>query len=153
MEIIIRGRPAYDQFDDFMGQVAASPHVSFLGPYANPEDLAAIYHDVHFTWAIDRFEAGQNSSWLLPNRLYEGGAYASVPIAEKSVETGRFLDRLTIGVILADPIDGALAEFFAALTPDRYRALEHASAAVPIETWIYDRSDCEALVAYLKALR
>ena len=153
IEIVIRGRPAYDQFDDFDGQIQASPGVSFEGPYNNPGDLAAIYHDVHFTWAIDMFEAGQNSSWLLPNRLYEGGAYASVAIAEKAVETGRFLDERHIGVTLEEPLAKNLAGFFATLTPDRYRALEQEAAAVPIETWIYDRSDCESLVACLRGLK
>ena len=61
------------------------------GAYKNPEDLSAIYNDVHFSWAIDFFEEGLNSSWLLPNRLYEGCLYGSVPIALAGTETARFL--------------------------------------------------------------
>ena len=80
-EVVLRGRPAYSEFDDFDGLVAAEPYIRFAGPYRNPEDLAAIYGEVHFSWAIDFFEEGLNSSWLLPNRLYEGCRFGAVPIA------------------------------------------------------------------------
>ena len=80
-EIVLRGRPAYSEFTDFDGFVAAEPYLRFDGAYRNPEDLAAIYGEVHFSWAIDFFEEGLNSSWLLPNRLYEGCRYGAVPIA------------------------------------------------------------------------
>ena len=58
VEVVIRGRPACDQFDDFDRDTRDMPGLQFLGPYANPSDLERIYRDVHFTWAIDRFEAG-----------------------------------------------------------------------------------------------
>jgi hypothetical protein len=148
IEVIIRGRPAYDQLPDFDEKIQ-TPGIIFQGPYKNPDDLEKIYRNVHFTWAIDRFEARGNSSWLLPNRIYEGGIYASVPIAEKAVETGRFLDRLNIGVTLNDPVEKSLSAFFATLTADRYGALEQAAAAVPITTWVYDQKDCIDLVAAL----
>ena len=89
VEIVIRGRPSYDQLPHFDAIVATSPSVTYLGPYNNPSDLAAIYGDVHFSWAIDMFEEGLNSSWLLPNRLYEGGLYGAVPLAAAGVETSR----------------------------------------------------------------
>ena len=40
-EIVLRGRPAYSEFDDFDRLVAAEPYIHFAGPYRNPEDLAA----------------------------------------------------------------------------------------------------------------
>jgi len=72
VEIVLRGRPALTEFDDFHGSIAANPYLSYEGPYQNPRDLPKIYSGVHFTWAIDYVEEGQNSSWLLPNRVYEG---------------------------------------------------------------------------------
>ncbi|MDB5439729.1 MAG: glycosyl transferase family 1, partial [Caulobacteraceae bacterium] len=71
VEVIIRGRPAYSEFDDFEATVSNARWVRFEGPYV-PDDLASHYAEVHFVWAIDYFEVGLNSSWLLPNRLYEG---------------------------------------------------------------------------------
>ena len=74
-EVVLRGRPARVEFDDFDGFVQAEPHMRFEGAYRNPGDLPSIYGEVHFSWAIDFFEEGMNSNWLLPNRLYEGGRF------------------------------------------------------------------------------
>jgi succinoglycan biosynthesis protein ExoL len=153
IEVVIRGRPDLNQFEDFHKSVSEARGVRFLGPYGSPGDLAAMYHSVHFNWAVDMFEEGLNSSWLLPNRLYEGGAFACVPIAVETVEAGRFLERMDIGVRLKEPLALSLAEFFAELTPDHYRALEDAARAVPRSTWVCDKRDCEALVEYMDSLR
>jgi succinoglycan biosynthesis protein ExoL len=152
VEVIIRGRPALDQFEDFAASTTTVPGLTFRGPYTSA-DLAVIYGEVHFSWAIDRFEAGQNSSWLLPNRLYEGGLYGAVPLAESTVETGRFLTRLGVGVPLPNPLPQALAEFFQGLTPESYQTLAEAAAVIPRETWVYDEGDCQELVAYLGQAR
>ena len=48
-------------------RVAAHPHMTFTAPHR--QDLPRIYAEAHFVWAIDYFEAGGNSDWLLPNRL------------------------------------------------------------------------------------
>jgi succinoglycan biosynthesis protein ExoL len=152
VQVVIRGRPALDQFEDFEQETSGIPGLQFLGPYANPADLVTIYRDVHFTWAIDKFEAGLNSSWLLPNRLYEGCLFAAVPLAEKSVASGRFIDRLKIGVCLDEPLETSLAAFFRTLTATRYRELESDIGKIPDEVWMYSQQDCRDLVDYLTAL-
>ncbi|HET6275645.1 MAG TPA: glycosyl transferase family 1 [Candidatus Cybelea sp.] len=149
VEVVIRGRPA---FDDFERSISQTPGMRFLGPYKNPEDLDAIYREAHFTWAIDMFEHGLNSAWLLPNRLYEGGLYGCVPIADASVETGRFLQRLGIGVTLEEPLAASLAAFLDDITPERYRALEEAAELVPRSTWLCEPTECTALVRDLASL-
>src|SRR5262249_14019083 len=80
VEVIIRGRPTEVAFQSLDQLIAECPHVCFAGPYNYPADLPAIYADVHFSWAIDYYEHGQNSTWLLPNRIYEGSLYGTVPI-------------------------------------------------------------------------
>lgn len=150
VEVIIRGRPAYDQLPDFDEIVAGTPGLRFEGPYRNPDDLAAIYGEVHFTWAIDMYEQGLNSAWLLPNRLYEGGLYGAVPLALASVATGRFLARRNLGVLLAEPLADDLAAFFAALTPARYADLARVSAVVPRSLWLCGPEECADLVAWLR---
>jgi succinoglycan biosynthesis protein ExoL len=152
IEIVIRGRPYRDQFGDFEKLAAAIPGVRFGGPY-KLADLPAMYREVHFNWAIDMFEEGLNSAWLLPNRLYEGGAYNCVPIADEAVESGRFLKRLGVGVMLRQPLGVALADFFAQLTAEKYRALESAVADVPRKTWVCTAEDCQALVDYMRSLK
>jgi len=148
IEVIIRGRPALDQFDDFHKTVSTTPGLKISGPYKNPDDLASIYNEVHFSWAIDMFEEGLNSSWLLPNRLYEGGLYSAVPIALKEVETGKTLERMGIGVTLAHPLSASLATFFSGLTADSYKTLEVTIVNKPTSTWACTQKDCIDLVEY-----
>lgn len=149
--VVIAGRPAYDQLPDFDAQVAHTPGVEFLGSYRE-EDLARLYGQVHFNWAIDMFEAGQNSSWLLPNRIYEGGRFAAVPLAAEGVETAAFLTRLGIGHCLSEPKYTALTAFLTGLTAEEYSALHAAVRAVDPSVWSMNRQACEGLVATLRTL-
>lgn len=152
VEIVLRGRPAYNEFDDFDAKVNAAPYVEFHGAYRNPEDLAAIYRDVHFTWAIDFFEEGLNSDWLLPNRLYEGGLYGAVPLALSSTETGRFVERRGIGVTLDRTTPEILQTLFDGMTEPQYAELASRLAAIERSQWVTGPADCRALVARLAAL-
>lgn len=149
VEVVIRGRVALHEFRDFHGDVAASPHVRFEGEYAYPGDLPAIYGEVHFAWAIDYFEAGLNSVWLLPNRLYECGSQGAVAIADAHVETGRWLERHDLGVRLDKVEVPALVATFEAMTADRWRAMSEAVLARPIDTFVVTDDDCHALMSAL----
>jgi len=149
VQVVIRGKPLEHLFGDFEKAIGNVPGVQFLGPYRNPEDLPSIYRHVHFNWAIDMFEAGLNSSWLLPNRLYEGGLYGAVPIALLSVETGRLLKKLGLGVLLTDSLAHSLRNFFTTLTPQKYRDLETAVLSMPRTTWLCSRNESAALVKWL----
>jgi succinoglycan biosynthesis protein ExoL len=86
-------------FADFDADVADRPHVRYAGSYRNPADLAAIHGEVHFSWAIDYYESGENSAGLLPNRIYEGCCYGAVPVTISGVETGRRLSERGAGVV------------------------------------------------------
>ncbi|CAN7484470.1 glycosyltransferase [Neorhizobium sp. LjRoot104] len=152
VEIVLRGRPAYSEFDDFDAKVAAAPHVEFHGAYRNPEDLAAIYGDVQFTWAIDFFEEGLNSSWLLPNRLYEGGLFGAVPVALAGTETGRFIGKRGIGLVRNHVTAETLETLFNEMTEARYVDLFSRLAAVERSQWVTGPAECRALVARLAAL-
>lgn len=151
-QVVLRGRPAYSEFADFDGFVAAEPYLRFEGPYRNPEDLAAIYGEVHFTWAVDFFEEGLNSSWLLPNRLYEGCLHGAVPIAMADTETGRFLADRHMGLRLNEPSVEALAALLGGVDAESYAAMHNRIAAEDRGTWVCDRRDCRALVERLEGL-
>ena len=147
VEFDIRGVPVRFEFEDFDAKVASSPYVHFHGPYT-PDQLPAIYAASHFTWAIDFFQEGRNSAWLLPNRLYEGGLFGGVPFALRGVEAGNWLERHGIGVLLTD-ILVELPPFLEALTADRYDSLRAAVETLPKSAIIIDRSDCVSLVETL----
>lgn len=146
VEVVIRGRPTAAVFPDFARQVAGEPFMTFLGPYRNPEDLADIYDEVDFAWAIDFFEEGQNSEWLLPNRLYESGWAGAVPIALRHTATGEWLERRQLGVTLHRPLEASLAAFFGDLRPERYGELAHRVAVQDRSTWICFPEECERMV-------
>lgn len=151
-EVVLRGRPALSEFPDFHGFVNDEPWLSFRGPYRNPEDMAAIYREVHFSWAIDFFEAGQNSEWLLPNRLYEGCRFGAVPISMADTETGRFLKEQDIGVLLPEATPEGLETMLGRMDQERFRGLKSRVLARNPRTWSYDRSDCLAFVDKLRGL-
>lgn len=145
--IVLRGIPSLDVFPDFHEFVEAQPFMSFEGRYKNPEDLSAIYEDVHFSWVIDLFEAGQNSAWLLPNRLYEGCRFAAVPIAVTSTETAEFLSSKLIGITMEELSASELSRVLSTLTSEQYYAHRNAVTALPKKQWVCDLKDCEALVS------
>jgi succinoglycan biosynthesis protein ExoL len=151
--IELRGRPARSAIPDFDELVASAPGVRFFGAYDRQHDLAGIYQAVHFTWAIDFFEAGANSQWLLPNRLYEGGLHGAVPIAMASVETGMWLARHRAGVLLDEPLAEALPRYFSFLTIATYAALAAGLRAVPRDAWLDDGSDGARLGSALRLHR
>jgi hypothetical protein len=149
LEVIIRGRPSDATFPDFDTVIANRPRIRFAGPYRNPDDLAEIYSDVHFSWAIDYYESGQNSTWLLPNRIYEGSLFGAVPIGLAEVETGNWLTNRGIGVVLDGPPEQQLAAFFSRLDSRRYVQLASRVAALPRTDLVSDQSDCRELVKAL----
>jgi succinoglycan biosynthesis protein ExoL len=151
-EIVLRGRPAYSEFAGFDGFVTAEPFMRFEGAYRNPEDLPRIYGAVHFAWAIDFFEEGLNSNWLLPNRLFEGCRYGAVPVAMRRTETGRFLSDRRMGVLLDEASPQGLAECLGSIDHEAYRRVQGKIRAEDRSTWVSDLGDCRALVARLAAL-
>jgi hypothetical protein len=151
VEVIIRGRPTNVVFQSLDQLSAKCPHVRFAGPYNYPADLPAIYGDVHFSWAIDYYEDGQNSTWLLPNRIYEGSLYGTVPIGVAGVETGRWLAKRGAGVILDEPIEQQLINFFQYLNNETYSKLAGQVEALPRTELVCDQIDCRALVEALRA--
>ena len=152
-EVVLRGRPARSEFADFDGIVAREPFIRFEGPYRNPEDLAAIYADVHLAWAIDFFEEGQNSSWLLPNRLYEGCRHGALPIVLTGTETARLATRRGVGIAVADSGIESLVDRLADFNDEAYRQLAARLWEQGTRPWIFDRADCVSLVERLASLR
>lgn len=146
VEVTLRGRPARTEFVDFDRQVGQAPHLDFAGPYRYPDDLADIYSQVHFTWAIDFFEQGQNSTWLLPNRLYEGCLNGSIPVVLAGTETAAFVERLGIGIVLPDIEPETLVAVFGALTPERVAAMARAVADLDPGLFRCGEEECRTLV-------
>ncbi len=148
IEILIAGKASPAEFPDFAAQVA-HPRIRYVGPYA-ATDLPALYGECHFAWAIDYFEEGLNSTWLLPNRLYEAAAFHTVPIALRGVQTGRWLAEHEAGLLLgSDDPATAVREHLRTLGASGYDSLRRAVAAIPRGDLVADVTDCAALTAAL----
>jgi succinoglycan biosynthesis protein ExoL len=149
VQVTIAGRPAKSAFRDFDAQVAAARGVTYSGPY-RPSDLPALYSGIHLNWAVDYFEEGGNSEWLLPNRLYEGGHYNAVPLALRRTETGRWLQGRNLGILLDDP-QKDLESTLERLDGEKFDALKAACAAAERSLFVTTPADCEEIARRLRS--
>lgn len=147
VRVLVAGIPSPDVFPDLPAEIARHPGMEYVGPY-RAADLPRLYGRVHFAWCIDFFEEGLNSSWLLPNRLYESLAYGVVPVALADVETGRWLEQAGVGLRLAQ--GEALGKVLEAMTPGAYAALSDAAHALPRERIAFSPDDHRSLVRQLE---
>lgn len=141
VEIRLHGVPALTEIPDFDEKVAARPNISFYGRYKSPEDLPGIYADLDIVWSGDFMEAGLNSTWLLPNRIYEGGYYCVPPIAPAGTETARWVARNDCGFILDEPLEQTLPNLVTRLleAPQPISAYSAALAQLPEDTFVQPR--------------
>ncbi|MEE9388247.1 MAG: hypothetical protein V3U96_06525 [Paracoccaceae bacterium] len=119
VEITLRGYPALTEIPDFHQIVQNTPGLTFQGRYQWPDELEAIYEDVDLVWAGDFMDAGKNSDWLLPNRLYEGGWFACPPVAPAGSQTGKWIAGHGSGFVLKEPLEKSLPELITSLIADR----------------------------------
>ena len=139
IDVELRGRPT-GELQALIAENLPFANMRFSGPYA-PSELASIYEACDLAWAIDFMQHGQNSDWLLPNRIYEGSFYNCPPIALTGTETARWLDDRAAGVILQNP-DEALEAFITTLTSARYAELKHAVSAIPTTDLVHTVEEC-----------
>ena len=152
VEVHIKGRPTQDLTPRIVAATASTPGLIFGGSYDRTRDLPALYNEMHFTWAIDYFEEGANSEWLLPNRLYEGAGHGAVPLALRHVETGKWMLRRAFGVCFdADPAAGLL-EFFRTLDAERYQCLFDEMNAVDATSFVQPDNELASFVQRLGGL-
>jgi succinoglycan biosynthesis protein ExoL len=150
VRIVLRGRlsPCDISAAELARACARCPNLIFGGPYANPADLAGMYGSVHFTWAVDYTDAGFNSDWLIPNRVYEGGLYRTVMLARRNTATGDFVSRLKLGWTFAEPLADGVVTCLEQLTAQAYKSARCQVAAVPRSCFV-DEEDTAGLLARL----
>ncbi|MEM1383243.1 MAG: glycosyl transferase [Pseudomonadota bacterium] len=138
LNITFRGYTTPGVFADFEGDVAKHPNMQFHGRFQAPQDLAQIYREVDLVWAGDYYEKGANSLWLLPNRIYEGGYFATPAIAPKGTETGRWIEDRGAGFTVAEPIEHSLSSLLGQLIEDRGAIAESRAKllTLPRETFV-----------------
>lgn len=153
VEIVLRGYPAPGVFPDFEEQVSGLSNLSYGGRYRAPEDLSELYEGIDLIWAGDWYEAGANSTWLLPNRIYEGGYFATPALAPSGTETERWLREHGGGFFLNEPIEDTLPETIADLAKDRrlIDAMRARLLSEPREAFVEEPGTVQALAALVMA--
>ena len=138
VEIRLHGVPALTEIPDFETMISSRKNIAFFGRYRSPEDLPGIYAGLDAVWSGDFMEAGLNSTWLLPNRIYEGGYYCVPPIASAGTETALWIARHNCGFVLEEPLSQTLPALVADLLQDASHLSQYSAAleALPEETFI-----------------
>jgi hypothetical protein len=153
IQIYLRGRTSEEDLPMAMIEAATARHrnVTFDGPYANPDDLAAIYGRVHFSWAVDYLDAGTNSDWLLPNRVYEGGLFGSLALARSGTAAGRLVERDRLGWAFHEPLESAVHTFLETLDAGTYERARELVNGLTRSKFV-DEADTGDLLARLDRL-
>ncbi|MBW6416926.1 glycosyltransferase [Celeribacter sp. PS-C1] len=138
VEIVLRGYPALSVIPDLEGEIKDIPNITYHGRYKAPEDLNQIYGEVDLVWAGDWYEAGFNSLWLLPNRVYEGGYFGVPAFAPEGTQTAKWLHDHGIGLIVGDPVEKHFIPLVQHLLNDPSPMLElrRSLAALPRDTFV-----------------
>ena len=118
--------------------LARNANMVYCGDYVNPRDLAHVYRDADFVWALDLENIDNNSRWLLPCRLYEAGALGLPCLAVRDFEVGRKIDALDIGWTFDQPFENPLIEFFQSVTRAEVDEKRSRLLDLPKESFVAD---------------
>jgi succinoglycan biosynthesis protein ExoL len=153
VELHLRGYPATGVFPNFEEELMPYQNVIFGGRYKAPMDLAAIYETVDVVWAGDWYEAGSNSVWLLPNRIYEGGYFATPALAPAGTQTAKWLSDHGGGLLLNEPIEASLEDQIVQLIEDPTVLQQHRAhlLSVPREAFVEDQETITAMILTAKS--
>jgi succinoglycan biosynthesis protein ExoL len=136
----------------FHTAMARLPNMEFGGPYLPHQDLATLYRDVDFAWALDLEHTDHNSRWLMPCRFYESGYFGVPCLAVRSFEVGSVLERHRIGFTFERPLEDQLVHFFETLTVGDYEHIRARLRAVPREMFVAN-DDASRLCTLMEGLR
>jgi len=125
VEIDLRGIPSHEDLSeaDIAMVCDRLGNMTYHGAFSSPRDLPDIYGRVHFAWSFDYLDAGTNSDWLLPNRVYEGTAFGAVCLAREGTMTGRYVSERRIGITFGEPVADQVVSLLEGLDIEGYARL------------------------------
>lgn len=121
------------RFDELL---CRHPNIIYDGEYVSPRDLARIYGEIDFAWAIDLENADSNSRWLLPCRFYEAGYYGVPCLAANGFEVGGLVERLGVGWTFDAPYVEAMEEFLRNVSAQDHAARRRRLLDLPPERFV-----------------
>lgn len=130
--------------------VGRFPGLTFGGPYRNPADLRELYDGIDIVWCLDFYDAGKNSEWLLPNRLYEALCLGKPVLALAGTATGRYVEEHGVGWTVSAPVEASLERCLTHLDTRDYAEKVKRVAALPEERYV-DLGDVQRMLERLVA--
>lgn len=148
VHIDLHGAPALREIPDFHARLSGLTNMTYHGRYRSPEDLSRVYADLHVVWAGDFMEAGFNSSWLLPNRLYEGGYFGVPGIAPSGTQTAEWIDARGAGFSLTEDLGRTLRDLVRRLIahPEDIRLRRMRLLRLPEDTFVARRGELARVI-------
>jgi len=149
LEVHLHGIPARTEIPEFEPEISRHPNMVYHGRYKSPEDLSKIYGDLDLVWAGDFMEAGFNSVWLLPNRIYEGGYYCVPAVAPAQTQTAKWITSRRGGFIIDEPLGETLPALISGLIDERapLSACASSLAGCPEEDFVQPEGLLAGIVA------
>ncbi|MBB6251946.1 hypothetical protein [Nitrospirillum iridis] len=120
----------------FFKTLGACPNILYGGRYDHPGDLADMYAEVDFAWALDLENTRHNSRWLLPNRFYEAGYFGVPCLSVQGFEVDRLVRRHDVGWGFDQPLEDSMVRFFQTLTVEEYERKRRRLLTLPDETFV-----------------
>ncbi|MEL7125841.1 MAG: glycosyltransferase [Pseudomonadota bacterium] len=153
IEVHIHGIVHHHALPDFDATIASRPNIILHGPYAYPDDLAQIYGDLDVVWAQDLWQTGNNSDWLLPNRIYEASWAGCPSIAVATTETGRRVSDDALGWVVDTPTPAALLDLLGGLDRAEIAARGQALLDRPAQDFVQSADDLTDVIAQVQQAR
>lgn len=150
VELRLHGVVHRHALPDFDAVVAAHGNITYFGPYDYPAGLARVYADCDLVWSQDLWQWDANSTWLLPNRIYEASFFGCPSLAVAGTETGERVAQ-GLGWTLPCPDAAALVAQMRALSAEDLRKARKALLERPDSA--FRLTDVEVRDAIRTALR
>lgn len=147
VEIHIHGIVHHHALPGFDETIQARPNMVYHGAYSYPQDLARIYGGCDVVWAQDLWQSGNNSEWLLPNRIYEASWAGCPSIAVASTETGRRIHEEDLGWAIDAPTPEQLMALLQGLSHAEIAAKGQALLLRPDRDFVQSPQDIEDVIA------
>ncbi|MBT8425414.1 MAG: glycosyl transferase [Silicimonas sp.] len=125
IRLVFRGSVHRHALPGFDAVIARHSNMHYGGTYEYPHGLAQVYVACDLVWSQDLWQAGTNSDWLLPNRIYEASYFGCPSVAVRHTVPGQRIEASGLGFTIQEPTPAALSALLRRLS----RAENHACAA------------------------
>lgn len=144
--IRLHGKISTFLIPDFLEQIAPFENIQYQGEYQWPEGLQEAYAGADFVWSQELSWRGNNSDWLLPNRIYEGTYFGALALAIAGSETGSMVEERGLGYVLEDAEPSTLIAFFKQLAFDKVLQRKQAVLKAPEHFFVTTPKEAQQVV-------